>query len=112
MQTATQYSARFVHKISPKDTDVQGPFGIPDGAFSDSKKLGAALRSAKILGKGERIRAFRVEGDKVVVFPCASIWHAIVITAAPEEREERIAEVQASLGPLVDTGSAPLLRLT
>ena len=80
----TTFHARYVHKIAPKDTDVSGPHTIPDGAWSDSKTLGKALRCAKVLLPGARVRSFRVEGNKVVVFPTlpglSTYWHAIVLT--------------------------------
>ena len=75
------WMVRYVHKISPSDKDVKGPVHIPGGAFSNRKTLGAALRNTGILIAGATIRNFRVEGDKVVVFPGGhSIWHAIVLT--------------------------------
>lgn len=80
MQTVT---AHFTHKISPKDTDVSEQFEIADGAFSDSRKLGAALRKQRILQPGQRIRSFKVTGDKVVVFPSAGIWQSITLKFAP-----------------------------
>jgi hypothetical protein len=79
-----QWMVRYVHKISPSDKDTMGPVTIPNGAFSDSKSLGAALRRAKVLGSGAQVRSFRVEGDKVVVFPSmpgmTTYWHSVVLT--------------------------------
>ncbi len=79
-----KYIARFTHKIAPRDTDVsKESFEIADNAFSDSRTLGAALRAARVLQPGERVRTFRVEGDKVIIFPPkTSIWHAITIFPA------------------------------
>jgi hypothetical protein len=77
---AMKYDVRFVHKISPSAKDVSEPIEVSGGAFSDSKTLAAALRKAKVLGAGERLRAFRVEGDRVVAFPDRGIWHSIVLT--------------------------------
>jgi hypothetical protein len=79
----TTYRVRFVHKIAPRDTDVKNDVAIPDGAFSDRKVLAAALRKAGVLHSGGRLQSFRVAGDKVIAFPCASIWNAFVLT--PEE---------------------------
>jgi len=75
------YFVRFVHKISPRDTDVgSNPIEISDGAFSDRKVLARALRTAKVLAPGERLHSFRAEGDYVVAFPSRGIWHSIILT--------------------------------
>lgn len=75
------YDVRFVHKISPRDADVlPEPVQIPDGAFSNRNTLARALRHVHVLGKGDSIREFRVEGDKIACFPRASIWHSIILT--------------------------------
>lgn len=73
------YVVRFVHKISPRDTDTTS-VALPDGAFADRKTLGAALRAAGVLCAGERIGSFRVEGPRVVAFPVGTIWHSLIIT--------------------------------
>lgn len=81
-----QWMVRYVHKISPRDSDVKGPVTIPAGAFADRKKLGAALRKAGVLDPGAQVRNFRTEGDKVVVFPSmpgmTTYWHSIILTHA------------------------------
>jgi hypothetical protein len=74
------WKVRFVHKISPRDNDVD-VVSLPAGAFSNRNTLGAALRAAGLLFSGERIREFRVEGDKVIAFPAGSIWHSIILTS-------------------------------
>jgi hypothetical protein len=78
------WMVRYVHKISPSDKDVMGPVHIPGGAFSDRKKLGAALRKAKVMMAGTSIRSFRTEGNRVIVFPSApgmtTYWHSIILT--------------------------------
>jgi hypothetical protein len=78
------WMVRYVHKVSPSSKDVMGPVAISDGAFSDSKKLGAALRKSKVMMAGARVAHFRVEGDKVIVFPfvpgMTTYWHSIVLT--------------------------------
>jgi len=83
---SAQYMVRYVHKISPSDKDVMGPVTIRDGAFSNRKTLGAALRGAGVLMAGASVRNFRVEGEKVVIFPSApgltTYWHAIILTPA------------------------------
>jgi hypothetical protein len=73
------YHVRFIHKISPRDTDTASA-DLPDSAFSDRKTLGAALRKAQILPGGTRLFSYRTEGDKVIAFPCGSIWHSIILT--------------------------------
>ena len=74
------YHVRFVHKISPRETDVMPSVVLPDGAFSDRNTLAGALRMANVLPKGCRVRGFRVEGEKVIAFPIGSIWHSIILT--------------------------------
>jgi hypothetical protein len=75
------YRVRFIHKISPRDTDIKSDVQIPDGAFADRNALGAALRAAGVLDSGHRVRSFRTEGDKVIAFPsgACNIWHSIII---------------------------------
>lgn len=80
----TTFNARYIHKIAPSDKDVGGPFEIPDGAFADTKALGKALRKIGVLTPGARVRNFRVEADRVVIFPTVpgmtTYWHAVVLT--------------------------------
>lgn len=79
-----EYSARYVHKISPSEKDVKGPFAISSLALNDRTNLGAQLRKVRVLGKGERIASFRVEpGFRIVAFPQASIWHSIILELTP-----------------------------
>ena len=83
-----RYHTRYVHKIAPSDRDV-GPDVTLDGAAlantpDGRKAMGAALRSAGVLHKGERVRSHRVESDRVVVFPTMQGWHAIILTLATE----------------------------
>ncbi|KKL10220.1 hypothetical protein LCGC14_2558000 [marine sediment metagenome] len=78
------YMARYVHQISPRDTDVGGPFCIPDGAWSDRKTLGAALRKAGVLDIGARVRNFQTKDEDVTVFPSmpgmTTYWHSVILT--------------------------------
>lgn len=74
-----RYQTRYVHKISPQDTDVGPSIEVAPTDLMDRRALGAALRRAKILTSGDKIRDFRVENDRVVVFPQASIWHSIIL---------------------------------
>lgn len=89
------YSVRYVHAISPSMKDVGGDVTLAAGAFSNSKTLAKALREVGILYSGGRIKNFRVEGDKVVVFPgrhstggpgnLMSNWHSIILTHVGEK---------------------------
>lgn len=83
---AKSWRVRYVHKVSPRETDVlPHALPLPESAFADSKALGKALRGAKILMPGARVRSFRVKGDRVVVFPTmpgmTTYWHAIILTS-------------------------------
>lgn len=78
------YEAHFVHKVSSDSSDIEGPFELPAGAFSNRNTLGRALRKAKVLSAGQSLRSMRAEGNKVIVFPRASIWHSIAIVPAGE----------------------------
>lgn len=77
------YTSRYVHKISPKDTDVGPRVGLLLSDLDDRKKLGKALREAGV--SIDRVSSFRREGQgKVVVFPeKRSIWHAVVLQHEP-----------------------------
>lgn len=81
------YTIRYVHRVAPSDKDVKTGVSIRDGAFSDRKTLAKALREVGVLAKNARIRTFRVEGDKVLVFPtlpgATTYWHSVVIEAEP-----------------------------
>lgn len=74
------YAVRYVHRIAPSDADTAPNVALPDNAFSDSKALGAALRKAGLLRRGQRLSGMRAEGSKLIAFPCASVWHAIILT--------------------------------
>jgi hypothetical protein len=83
------YMVGYIHKISPSPQDVWGPVCLNDNAFSDGKTLGAALRKAHVLIPGGQVRQFRIEGDKVIVFPSApgmtTYWHSIILTAGVQD---------------------------
>ena len=91
------FTVRFIHKISPKDTDVGEPIALPskdleqlsswkmDSARPERSRhvgtpLAAALRRLGILHKGQRCH-HRAEngGRKLVVFPSKSCWHSIIL---------------------------------
>ena len=75
-----KWHVRFVHRISPLETDVT-TVELADGAFSNRNTLGAALREGGCLAKGERLMGFRTEAGKVVAFPAGgSVWHSIILT--------------------------------
>jgi hypothetical protein len=86
-----RYHVRLVHRIAPSLGDEIVSVELPDAAFADRSALGAALRKAlllpsfypglrTILGTGERIDSFRIEGNKIVAFPRGSIWHSVILT--------------------------------
>jgi hypothetical protein len=75
-----RYLTRYVHKISPKETDTGEAVDLAPTDLTDRKKLAAALRRVGLLSAGEQIRDFRIEKEgRVVVFPKASIWHSIIL---------------------------------
>jgi hypothetical protein len=75
-----RYLTRYVHKISPKETDTGEAVDLSPTDLTDRKKLAAALRRVGLLSAGEQIRDFRIEKEgRVVVFPKASIWHSIIL---------------------------------
>lgn len=73
------YETRYVHKIAPKDTDVGNPIDLAPKDLESKSALAAALRRARILPTGGKINSFRMEQDRIVVFPQASIWHSIIL---------------------------------
>jgi hypothetical protein len=100
------YSSRYVHKINPRDTDtgpdvtIATPPVPPRVTYTvhstgevvdctrnalDCRAVGAILRAARLLGKGESVYEARIEPDgRIVAFPRASIWHSIILTPKPE----------------------------
>jgi hypothetical protein len=74
-----QYETRYVHKIAPNDKDVGPTVDIDPAALTSKTKLAAALRNQKVLSRGDSIDTFRIENDRIVVFPKASIWHSIIL---------------------------------
>ena len=79
-----KYSSRYIHKISPRTTDIGPDVELSPGETGDRKALAAKLRGVAILCMGQRIQHHRVELDgKVICFPQASIWHSIILTPAP-----------------------------
>lgn len=80
--------AKFVHKISSNERDVEGPFEMAwDAALASKSALEREMRRLKLLGKGERLRGHRVEGDRIVTFPGRrSIWHSISLVPVEGRR--------------------------
>ena len=78
------YSVRYVDKVSSSEKDVGKDVELSEGAFADRKTLGRALRDSGVLLPGARVDMFRVEGGKVVVFPClpglSTYWHSVILT--------------------------------
>lgn len=75
---------KFIHKISPRDTDVFSGIEIPDNAWADKKTLAKAMRNKGLLVTGQRLRSFRVEGNRVITFPQrSSCWHCIILEVQP-----------------------------
>lgn len=83
-----RYSVRYVHAISPSDRDVGPEVRLTDADAVDRKSLAAALRARGTMLPGARIRSYRVEDGKVVVFPSmpgmTTYWHSIVLTPLPD----------------------------
>jgi hypothetical protein len=74
-----RYETHYVHKIAPKDTDVGNPVDLSPTDLESKGKLAAALRKARVLSSGDKINSYRIETDRIVVFPQASIWHSIIL---------------------------------
>lgn len=75
---------RYVHQISPSEKDVTGPFEVRETDFAD---LPGIRKWMKRHGQGNmgRVRSWRIEGNRVLVFPgptggMTTHWHCIVIT--------------------------------
>jgi hypothetical protein len=75
------YRTKYTHKISPSERDIGPDVSLSPKHLEDETRLGAVLRAERVLGKGERVREYRVEpSGRVVVFPNKGIWHSIVLT--------------------------------
>lgn len=85
------YRTRLVHKICNRGGYTPGPdVTLPDGAFSDRRAMGKALRDARVIPAGTMLETFRVEGSKVVCFPRGLVWHSVILENA-DDRSEAIA---------------------
>ena len=88
-----RYLTRYVHKISPKDTDVGDAVDLSPTDLASKSALTKALRRSGALTSDGKIDDFRIEKDRVVVFPKGSIWHSIVLhlpgtAALPSKKTE------------------------
>lgn len=96
-----RYETRYVHKISPSAKDVGNPVDVEPADLTSRTKLAAALRNAGVLSRGDTIKSFRFEDDRIIVFPQKSIWHSIVLhlpgTEALPKRAH--ATIRASKSP-------------
>ena len=72
-----RYETRYVHKISPSEKDIGKPIDLSPTDLESKTKLAAALRRAGIIDGA--VDSFRIEKDRVVVFPKGSIWHSILL---------------------------------
>jgi hypothetical protein len=109
--SASIYSVRFVHKISPRDTDTRPDVELADGAFADRKALGAALRKAGVLSAGCRVTEFRVEGDRVIVFPktpgFTTDWHSVILT---HQEPAPVASLEDGIDAIEDRAHASAMK--
>lgn len=71
-----RYETRYVHKIAPNEKDVGDPIDLSPTDLESKPKLTAALKRARVIDGP--IAEYRIEKDRVIVFPRGSIWHSIV----------------------------------
>jgi len=74
-----RYETRYVHKISPSEKDIGNPVDLSPTDLTSKTSLAATLRRARVLPAGGAIQSFRVENERIVVFPQASVWHSIIL---------------------------------
>lgn len=80
-----EYAVRFIHKISPRDTDIGPQVTITDADLANAKTLAKSLRRQNALLGGARVREWRKEKDgRIVVFPTlpgmTTYWHSVILT--------------------------------
>ena len=80
------YATHFIHKIATQSQNFGGDICLTGEETRCPKLLGKALREQGILGKGERVREYRMchEGSLVVFPPSKSVWHAIRLSPKGE----------------------------
>ncbi len=69
---------------------------LPDGVRDerDERKVAKILREARVLGRGERLSSVRREGDNLLCFPIASIWHCITVSPWVDRTDGRDVAVR------------------
>ena len=85
------YRIRFVHKVATAKREYDQTVMI--GADDTIKEICAKLRTVGALHKGQRVREWRKEADRIVVFPMAwrgitTVWHSIILERADEKTIE------------------------
>ncbi len=102
------YRATTRHPISStlQPGDVQ-TVTLPD--FQDAKSLGAALRMARLLPSGVRVREWRRDGEKIHVFPtrCIGIHCITLEPLAPIEVSsdgQTLTILSSEPGQTIDAG--------
>lgn len=74
-----RYSTRFIHRINPRPEDVGPDVDLTPAATVSLSALTAVLWGIQVIPKNG-LREFRVEADKIVVFPRKGPWHSIILT--------------------------------
>jgi hypothetical protein len=95
-------------KLQPGDVQV---VTLPE--FQDAKSLGAALRAARLLPSGVRVREWRREGDKIHVFPtrCPGIHCVSLEPLAPIEVSsdgQTLTILSSEPGQTIDAGDVTI----
>ena len=74
-----QATVKYIHKISPRATDVEGPFPINTGNLATLEDAQKWLRKHGVSGARKRHARRTDEGGWVFFPPPRSIWHSISI---------------------------------
>jgi len=78
-----QAIVKYTHKISPKATDIEGPFRISSSNLSRLEDAQKWLRKNGVSGARKR-HARRTDEGGWIFFPSSSsVWHAISIVLIP-----------------------------
>jgi hypothetical protein len=85
-ETKTEYSVRFVHKVSSRPQDADGTHvWLTPADLANKNALAKALRDQRALVPGARVREYRVQGNGacVVAFPVlpglTTYWHSLLL---------------------------------
>lgn len=90
----TQAVIRYHHAISPSVSDVEGPFPATEADFVDLDSIRAWYHKTQ-RGKLGRIRTWRKEKGRIVLFPGGrSIWNAISIEPGRPQLSIQAREIQ------------------